>query len=62
MGMLLRRYHKGDGGMPSPVDAIVEENETVDVDAIVEENETVDVDVEKKKPGRKPKATTEEKE
>lgn len=50
MGMLLRRYHKGDGGMPSPVDTIVEENETADVD------------VEKKKPGRKPKAATEEKE
>lgn len=50
MGMLLRRYHKVDGRMPSP-------DETT-----VEEKKNADVDVEKKKPGRKPKATTEEKE
>lgn len=50
MGMLLRRYHKGDGRMPSPVETGAEENKNADAD------------VEKKKPGRKPKAATEEKE
>ena len=52
MGMLLRRYHKGDGKKPSS-------------DAVEIGEDTVSVDQEtgvKKRPGRKPKAATEEKE
>jgi hypothetical protein len=52
MGMLLRRYHKGDGQKPSS-------------DAVKSGEDTVSVDQEtgaRKKPGRKSKAATEEKE
>lgn len=52
MGMLLRRYHDGDGKQPSS-------------DAVESGEDTVPVDQEtgaRKKPGRKPKAATEEKE
>lgn len=51
MGMLLRRYHKGDGKTSSD-DVAIGEN-TASVDQTVSE---------KKKPGRKSKTDAEEKE
>lgn len=52
MGMLLRRYHNGGGKQPSS-------------DAVESDEDIVSGDQEtgsRKKPGRKPKAATEEKE